>query len=183
MWTAWCTKYKSYQQSNDFQGMYATLQQIAQQFNVSLVQAFGMLRERCREVTGDYTFVLPSGYDFPGSGTTHGRLTDCYDCRRNVMNRVAAGVKCPEGWISVPVVNGRSKNPCKGRRINKSNRKQYRGLSSTDIRNRYKNMSGPFSMRKGNEILKCVSVLTAGVIIGVVFKNDINKFVGKIFKK
>tara|TARA_R110000803_G_scaffold128158_5_gene195576 strand:- start:4139 stop:4663 length:525 start_codon:yes stop_codon:yes gene_type:complete len=156
-WPGLCIKYKIAQGNDNFEEMHNLLTQIIYAWStspgnpvISLEQAFNIMIERCPATTGDFVFVRPDGYDF--SDTTVIGQTDCYDCRRNVMTRVAEGVKCPDGWLSRPVVNGLSENPCNDRLAIENRRtpavSRKRPLSQEKIEGRPKRRMGRRAMQR-----------------------------------
>jgi hypothetical protein len=106
-------------------------------------------------------------------------ITDCYNCERSQMMRVNDGVNCPDGWISAPVFNGISEDPCKVKSVNKFERQQYRGLQSTDITSRYGNMSGTDSGFNMQHKVFGLTMLLGGLFIGVTYHSQIKKLLSK----
>lgn len=108
MWNNWCTKYLSYQNTNDVAGMMAILNQIITQgFATNQQQAFSTLKGRCRELGYNDTF------NFPNPENPQTSLIDCYNCREQIVSRVSSGTPCPKNWVAVPVgSNGLSQSPC-----------------------------------------------------------------------
>ena len=49
-------------------------------------------------------------------GGSSSRMKDCYNCDGKggvlTMSRINWNQSCPKGWLSAPVINGNSKNPC-----------------------------------------------------------------------
>tara|TARA_B110000902_G_scaffold153507_1_gene176322 strand:+ start:6594 stop:7184 length:591 start_codon:yes stop_codon:yes gene_type:complete len=189
-WPGLCTKYKLAQNENNNEEMVELLQQIIaywanwENVDISVIQAFAIMRERCPEHIGDFVFRLPDGLDHsggdgsggsggPGGPTTDvGELTDCYDCRRNVMTRVPEGVKCPDGWLTSPVVNGLSEDPCKGRRII-FDKEPYIGKATK----RYSNMNGTDSGFNMQHKVFGLTMLLGGLYIGVMYHSQIKKLI------